>query len=731
MASIHHSEKVAPVLRNIQLAVIFLTYLMQADFHGMLPDWTLAVCTKTLVLSDTIPPDCNVADYISELAVRRPLHIAALVSPIFLLSRMLIESYRWESDSLLLYVQSLGNDKPPLLRRVEIAIWNTLLDLAKSNISLVQGVERLLVELPWSDLHEAPPEITSWFDLTSVSVPDQSNVPLGPSSSQSASNTPLQQSQLVILPNATAGVNSPVTTLPVGPDSLCNGASDSGHEPAQSSVSIQDPDVDRMRLRERPPQKPPVVTKQVIPRPTTTKRKNTEEHSARLSVPTPFQMGFAHKKRLGSVRIQSLTPEPFLFLPTLEPSPQTQSHLLSHGYWDPKPVTTLECTSVPKPFQCDFQTFLLDGSERAFPLAFHDKETLQRVLLWKTAIEKSYVTNTDGLSLPRWLAQKEESAFKLLPFTSMHDDRLVQETLSRNHIIFYDCPSTDRMFDLEALNNIHSVRSVIDIHDLSVDCCTQMPDGKILNALDLKLPTGSMEIQSFSSDLIAWRVTDDEVLCPKDELLPVNQMRWALVSSRAAVHWSHMDYQGQATFVEPQVGAKLWIVAKELDDSETGTYEHLDPDFDPSYPSDKWEYEAFVLTPNLKLPLSYDDLLEVIGMFLGNVVMYKDMAALHGVQGAPGCNVELMQNWITKSFTVNGLETAVVKGYRLYVTGESTAPSEASLPILSIPFFEKIETKTHDPYPLHTTAQLVDMGWSDAENDLERGITTSFGKCSM
>lgn len=217
----------------------------------------------------------------------------------------------------------------------------------------------------------------------------------------------------------------------------------------------------------------------------------------------------------------------------------------------------------------------------------------------------------------------------------MHDDRLVQETLSRNHIIFYDCPSTNRMFDLEALNNIHSVRSVIDIHsrsflctvgyvltnrlDLSVDCvtdlddrirrgtltqlfqCTQMPDGKILNALDLKLPTGSMEIQSFSSDLIAWRVTDDEVLCPKDELLPVNQMRWALVSSRAAVHWSHMDYQGQATFVEPQVGAKLWIVAKELDDSETGTYEHLDPNFDPSYPSDKWEYEAFVLTPNLKL----------------------------------------------------------------------------------------------------------------------------------
>ncbi|KAF9034875.1 hypothetical protein BJ165DRAFT_1533902 [Panaeolus papilionaceus] len=130
-------------------------------------------------------------------------------------------------------------------------------------------------------------------------------------------------------------------------------------------------------------------------------------------------------------------------------------------------------------------------------------------------------------------------------------------------------------------------------------------------------------------------------------------------------------------------------------------------------------------------PLSYDDLLEVIGMFLGNVVMYKDMAALHGVQGAPGCDVELMQNWITKSFTVNGLETSVVKGYRLYVTGESTAPSEASLPILSIPSFEKIETKTHDPYPLHTTAQLVDMGWSDAENDLERGITTSFGKCSM
>ncbi|KAF9035862.1 hypothetical protein BJ165DRAFT_1533349 [Panaeolus papilionaceus] len=154
---------------NFHVAIIHLSYLREENFNGALPDWDHSFSLKTFMRVDDKATLDNDPSIIKAHRFRLPLHLAILVSPIFLLSQFRIYKYTWERDSLLEYSLKLGNNKPDILLRVERIIWTTFFSVLNHEMALHDAMNSLVKKIPWVELENASPEIRAWFDLSCLS----------------------------------------------------------------------------------------------------------------------------------------------------------------------------------------------------------------------------------------------------------------------------------------------------------------------------------------------------------------------------------------------------------------------------------------------------------------------------------------------------------------------------------------------------------------------------------
>lgn len=84
--------------------------------------------------------------------IRAPLHLALLISPIYLLLPVQLFKKSYNRYTMLHISQSLGNNKPKLLLDVEKAIWRTLFDLALGTLDPFDLLQRLSDQLPWNEI---------------------------------------------------------------------------------------------------------------------------------------------------------------------------------------------------------------------------------------------------------------------------------------------------------------------------------------------------------------------------------------------------------------------------------------------------------------------------------------------------------------------------------------------------------------------------------------------------
>lgn len=85
-------------------------------------------------------------------------------------------------------------------------------------------------------------------------------------------------------------------------------------------------------------------------------------------------------------------------------------------------------------------------------------------------------------------------------------------------------------------------------------------NAKILNALDIPTEMKGMKDLRFSSDYVALSATCGDWKTSKS--FPAGHSRWALAATGGAFHGWHIDSNGFATYIEPECGAKVWILAR-------------------------------------------------------------------------------------------------------------------------------------------------------------------------
>jgi len=99
--------------------------------------------------------------------MRAPLHLALLISPIYLLMPVQLFKRAYNRQTMMNISRSLGNDKPEALLNVEMAIWKTLLSLASGSLDPLDLLQRLSDELPWERIKSAlsTDSNCAWFSL--------------------------------------------------------------------------------------------------------------------------------------------------------------------------------------------------------------------------------------------------------------------------------------------------------------------------------------------------------------------------------------------------------------------------------------------------------------------------------------------------------------------------------------------------------------------------------------
>ena len=84
--------------------------------------------------------------------------------------------------------------------------------------------------------------------------------------------------------------------------------------------------------------------------------------------------------------------------------------------------------------------------------------------------------------------------------------------------------------------------------------------GRILNALDLPRSLSGVTGSHYTSEVSAWRATQDRPFC-KDSY-PIADNYWELVATRGARSWMHIDADGLGTRFEVKCGAKWMVIGR-------------------------------------------------------------------------------------------------------------------------------------------------------------------------
>jgi hypothetical protein len=137
--------------------------------------------------------------------------------------------------------------------------------------------------------------------------------------------------------------------------------------------------------------------------------------------------------------------------------------------------------------------------------------------------------------------------------------------------------------------------------------------GRILNALDLPRSLSGVTATQYTSEVFAWRATQDRPFCKGR--YPTGDNYWELVATTGARSWMHIDADGLATRFVVMCGSK-WIVigrpplADEDGDEEGDEYiNHFFSDrrlFTGDFAvedasSAPWKFEALYLAPGTAL----------------------------------------------------------------------------------------------------------------------------------
>lgn len=131
--------------------------------------------------------------------------------------------------------------------------------------------------------------------------------------------------------------------------------------------------------------------------------------------------------------------------------------------------------------------------------------------------------------------------------------------------------------------------------------------GRILNALDLPRSLAGVFDTHYTSEVSAWRATQDHIFC--NEKYPTSDNYWELVATRGARSWMHIDADGLGTRFEVSCGAKWIVIGRPpLDDDPLNFLEYLSDrslytgDFAvEDATSATWKYEAVYLSPGTAL----------------------------------------------------------------------------------------------------------------------------------
>ncbi|KAG5634430.1 hypothetical protein H0H81_002028, partial [Sphagnurus paluster] len=128
---------------------------------------------------------------------------------------------------------------------------------------------------------------------------------------------------------------------------------------------------------------------------------------------------------------------------------------------------------------------------------------------------------------------------------------------------------------------------------------------KSVNGLDYTMGHDDFPRQHFSMESVAWEATMDDLYELHTDVLPWAEIRWGLLASASSMSRWHADTGGFRSFVSPDNGVKLWVLANPSGDTlhadMTGNVRAYST-FDPYNPSNiGWYTEMLVLWPGMTL----------------------------------------------------------------------------------------------------------------------------------
>ena len=139
------------------------------------------------------------------------------------------------------------------------------------------------------------------------------------------------------------------------------------------------------------------------------------------------------------------------------------------------------------------------------------------------------------------------------------------------------------------------------VRDLWDNC---HPSGKILNALDLPLCSGDMELTTHGSDLHAWDVTRGHHCIDHTSSYPTEHMRWALVGLQNALTFLHVDCEGLGTDITVADGGKAWGFLHERSGNPLSSINFFLKDsfrLNEVVPLSEYDFEVVALRPGDRL----------------------------------------------------------------------------------------------------------------------------------
>ena len=87
----------------------------------------------------------------------------------------------------------------------------------------------------------------------------------------------------------------------------------------------------------------------------------------------------------------------------------------------------------------------------------------------------------------------------------------------------------------------------------------QDDNGKSLNGLDFPSPFEFFHFIPFASRQIAWHEVQGSPFC--SEFPPTTSICWGLCTTTGTYHHSHINCNGFGTFIAPESGTKIWLMA--------------------------------------------------------------------------------------------------------------------------------------------------------------------------